>query len=114
MLLPLLDVNKSHGVVLDGFIAQVQMVLAYTGMTSITAAHDFAEECATALHITKTIVEQSIRLEKFFNTQSDIDIEFHYLLKGQSTEMEQIYYKELVYCAIAATKIKNPGTSWDN
>lgn len=115
LLEPLLDVSaKFNDPIIERLVSQMKMVLAYTGMTALREAYEFASECATAAHTHIKIVRQSIALERLFDAQYTHDVQFHYLLEGQGTDWEVANYKELVFCAIYQRKIANIGSSWDN
>lgn len=88
-------------------------ILKFTGMSTVKIAYNFAKACETMAHTNREVVNQSIKLEKYWESKcNEKHWHYYYLLNGADPELSSTNYPHLIYCAIEHEKI-NKGGTWE-
>ncbi|CAG9840806.1 unnamed protein product [Diabrotica balteata] len=113
------DTPNSKNILFNSIRAYGQMVLSWTGMTTVKLANSFADSTDSHAHTLKTVRDDITRLQTAFSRKQErckdlhYEIPFQWLMEGQDPNLEISKFPELAYCTLYYLKINVKGP-WEN
>ena len=84
----------------EGILSMAKMLLTYTHLITLQLAYQFAQACATEVHLIETICVESLHVNEQWGIYNLGRTPYYALMNDSPGELNTSRFPQLAYCAI--------------